>query len=133
MLRQQRCNLCRFLAFLLPASEGWGKVIFSVCSYLWGGGGGYPLPRSRWGYPFPGPGKGSRGWGTPIQVRSQGGGGGGEGQGVSPPRSDPRMGVGGTPYQNSIVCTCYTADGMPLAFTQEDCLVIHVSSCNHMT
>ena len=24
--------------FLPPASEGWGKVIFSVCSYLEGGG-----------------------------------------------------------------------------------------------
>ena len=27
---------------LPPASEGWGKVMFSVCSH--GGGGGYPYP-----------------------------------------------------------------------------------------
>ena len=47
---------------LPPASEGWGKVIFSVCSHLWGGGypisglvGGVPHPRSGWG-------------GTPSQV-----------------------------------------------------------------
>ena len=59
---------------LPPASEGWGKVIFSVCPHLReeGGypvpglwvGGGYPIPglggevphpRSRWrgGYPIP--------------------------------------------------------------------------------
>ena len=29
--------------FLPPASEGWGKVIFSVCSHL-RGEGGYPIP-----------------------------------------------------------------------------------------
>ena len=32
----------------------------------------------------------------------------------------------GTPYQNSIACTCYVLDGMPLAFTQEDFLVIYL-------
>ena len=30
------------LYFLPPASEGWGKVMFSVCSHL-GGGGGVPI------------------------------------------------------------------------------------------
>ena len=30
---------------------------------------------------------------------------------------------GGTPYRNSIACTCYAAGGMPLAFTQKDFLV----------
>ena len=38
---------------LPPTSEGWGKVIFSVCSHLWGGG--YPISGLRWG-------------GTPFQV-----------------------------------------------------------------
>ena len=108
---------------------------------------GYPFPgpgRGRWGrYPLVrsdirmGVGQG-RGWGdTPphpgqipgqgwvplIQVRSQDGGGGRAGVGQVPPsRSDPRM--GGTPYWNSIACTCYTAGSMPLAFTQEDFLVL---------
>ena len=47
-----------------------------------------------------------RGGGYPSQVRSQDRGG------------------GGTLYWNSIVCTCYAAGGMPLAFTQEYFLVI---------
>ena len=29
---------------LPPASEGWGKVMFSVCSHIWGGGGQVQLP-----------------------------------------------------------------------------------------
>ena len=33
------------------------------------------------------------------------------------------LGWGGTPYRSSIACTCYTAVGMPLAFTQDDFLV----------
>ena len=56
--------------FLPPASEGWGKVIFSVCPHLQGGEGtpsqvwvrGIPHPRSG-GYPVPG-----LGGGTPFQV-----------------------------------------------------------------
>ena len=90
--------------------------------------GGYSLPRSGWGYPSqvphpdlgrgyppPGPGKGvppcpdlRRGNPPPIQNRS-----------------GPRM--GGTPNRNRLACTCYTAGGMPLAFTQEDFLVLTVS------
>ena len=69
--------------FLPPASEGWRKVMFSLCPPFRGGGtpsqvwvgGGYPIsglgrgvphPRSRWGggYPIPGSGRG----GTPSQV-----------------------------------------------------------------
>ena len=30
----------------------------------------------------------------------------------------------GTPNGNSTACTCYTADGVPLAFTQEDFTVL---------
>ena len=57
---------------------------------------GYPHPRS-WDTPIPG-------WGYyPDQVPGQ---------------------EGGTPNWNSIGCTCYTAGGMPLAFTQEDFLFI---------
>ena len=39
------------LAFLLPASEGWGKVIFSLCVsvHTSTGGGGVPHFRSGWG------------------------------------------------------------------------------------
>ena len=33
------------------ASKGWGKVMFSVCSYRGGGGG--TLARSRWGRGYP--------------------------------------------------------------------------------
>ena len=109
--------------------------IFSLFTSVEGGGypiqptgRGYPHLRSGWGYPFqrqdPHP---------PVQVRSQDRGGRGTalsrsdprmmGWGRVPPsRSDPRMG-GGTPYQNSIACTCYAAGSMPLAFTQEDFLV----------
>ena len=36
------CTYCLiFFLLLLPASEGWGKVIFSVCSHL--RGEGYPV------------------------------------------------------------------------------------------
>ena len=70
------------IVLLPPASEGWGKVIFSVCSHL--PGGGVPRPRSMgrcgtafqvWmvggylGYP-PGQvwmvGVGGGTWGTPL-------------------------------------------------------------------
>ena len=45
--------ICRCWSSLLPpASEGWRKVIFSVCSHLrGGGGGGYPLPANWWWVP----------------------------------------------------------------------------------
>ena len=45
------------------------------------------------------------GWGTPVQVPGQEG--------------------GATPNWNRIACTCYTAGGMSLAFTQKDFLVLH--------
>ena len=80
------------------------------------------------GYPFPGP----AGGGGQYQVRSQDGGWGGYpsgqipgwGVGWVPPYQGQILECGGnTPCWNSIVCTCYTAGGMPLAFTQEDFLV----------
>ena len=42
---------------------------------------------------------------------------------------------GGTPIrQSSIASTCYPADSMPLAFTQEDFLVLHkITRCNRLT
>ena len=80
--------------------------MFSLCPHLRGrgrGGGLPPHPRSRWG-----------GGSTPSQVQT-----------------------GGTPVQDwmgypplsirrqiSIASTCYAAGGIPLAFTQEDFLVL---------
>ena len=117
-----------------------------------GGVGGYPLPRSRC-YPpslcpgqIPGWGEmGAGGMGVPLSRSRQG-------WGYPLSRSDPRMvgqaiapfqvqvgvggqgyhphpgqipGHGGTPYWNSIACTCYVVGSMHLAFTQEDFLVIY--------
>ena len=59
-------------------------------------GGGYPFP-SGGGHPFPG---------------LDGGRGYPPGKGVPPP------------HQTSTACTCYAAGGVPLAFTQEDFLVL---------
>ena len=110
------------------------------------GGGGYPLPRSGLGG-VPGPGRGyplpSSRWGVPpSQVQAGGHPLLRPGKGVLP--YSPTLGRGsphlelGTGYPppgirkgvppplqtwNSIACTCYTAGGMPLAFTQEDFLV----------
>ena len=94
---------------LSPASKGWWEVLFSVCqSTPQQGGGttilgqdrgkGYSPLSAGWGTPLP------AGWGYPSPPPA-----------VQVPRQD---GVGG-----GIACTCYTADGMPLAFTQEDFLV----------
>ena len=88
--------------------------------------GGTPFPGLDWGYPLQMVWVGD----TPSQVRT------GRhlsrtgwvyphpdlGRGPLPPRrSGPR--VGGTPYHNSLTCSCYAVGGMPLAFTQEDFLV----------
>ena len=87
------------IIFLPPASEGWGKVMFSqVCVRSQGGGGGVPQshvlsqvtgPRSFLGD-------------TPVLAR-------------------------GVPHPwpgDSRASTCYTARGMPLAITQEDFLFL---------
>ena len=133
--------------FLPPASEGWGRYCFRRCLSVHRGAvtpstshntstgpmsslGGLPhlhlhtiilplipcpfhgvphlhpiilplVPCPFWGYPSPRWGD----WGTPQP-----------GQDGVPPPPPP-------PGQNSRTRTCYAAGGMPLAFTQEDCLV----------
>ena len=88
-------------------------------------GGGIPHPGSGWGVPHPRSGRGggctpSQVWtgGTPSQVWMGGYLG-----------YPPQPGLDGVPSpphrQSSIASTCYAAGGMPLAFTQEDFLVIH--------
>ena len=72
-------------------------------------GRGY-LP--RWGTYLPGEGY------LPSQL--------GGGVPTFPSRGVPTFPGGGAPYWSSIACTCYAAGGMPLAFTQEDFLVVHV-------
>ena len=71
---------------------------------------GYPNTRSEWGVS---PSQVRMGVPIPIQVRSQVG-----------------MG-GGTPNRNTTACTFYSAGGMPLAFTQEDFLVICAHTILH--
>ena len=117
------------------------------------GGGGFPLPRSGFGggYPVPGLDSGvpsSQVWtgvphcqiwmGVPttsgldgstptVQTWEEGTPYPDLGRGTPHPGQVPGWG-GGTPYQNSIAYTCYAAGGMPLAFTQEDFLVLKSSS-----
>ena len=91
-------------------------------------GGGVPHLRSRWGVPHLRSGGGtpsrSGGWGVPHHRSG--------GWGV--PRVPPNQVwmVGGYPgypppmRQSSIASTCYAADGVPLAFTQEDFLVMNL-------
>ena len=156
------------LYFLPPASEGWEKVIFSLCVSVHTsmGGGGVPQPGlDGGGYP-------SQVWmvgGVPQQGLDGGGGTsarsgwwgvppsqvwmvGVPGQvlgtphhpdlaGVPPPTMTgwgtphhdwmgypPTMTGWGTPHHDppppSIASTCYAAGDMPLAFTQEDFLVL---------
>ena len=83
-------------------------------SQVWGGTpAGVPLQSASWGTPHRS---------TPLSA-SQGGYPGYSPTGVPlHPGQIPGWG-GGTPYRSSIACTCYTAVGMPLAFTQEDFLV----------
>ena len=84
--------------------SGWGRGVPPSC--WWGGVGN--IPSQARGYPHP-----DLGWAPcPGQVPGQDGGG------------------GSSPNQNSMVCTCYAAGGMPLAFTQEDFLVKSVFLVN---
>ena len=78
------------ITFLPPASEGWGKVMFSVCSHLWE----YSILAKV---------------GTPRQSRHTPG----QGRYTPWPRQVPLPAKVGTPRR-----TCYTAGGMPLAFMQ---------------
>ena len=43
--------------------------------------------------------------------------------GSTSPHPGKIPGQGGTPYLSGIACTCYAVGGVPLAFTQEGCLV----------
>ena len=116
----------KILRFLLlpPASEGWGKVIFPVCSQP---GGGYPI-HSQQGVPHPSPMGG-----TPIQSQQSVPQQGQYGEPPRPPCQDwmeypCRIGCGYSPRgKSSGVSTCYAAGGMLLAFTQEVFLVIIIS------
>ena len=130
-------NLSLKMSYLLPASEGWGKVTFSVCSHIWGEvphpglGWGGTLAWSRWwGGVIP-----SQGWGVPSQVWMVGGtltrsrwlegtpvrsGWWGE---CTPLARSGWWGYRPPTRQSSIVSTCYAAGSMPLAFMQEDFLV----------
>ena len=154
---------------LLPASKGWGKVLFSVCLSVHTSMGGR-------GYPVPGLGGGGTlsqiwwGGGTPSQVWMVGGtkctarpGLDGvpptimTGWGTLPLWLDgypptmtgwvtplhhhdwmgyPSPWLDGVPpiRQSNITSTCYAAGSMPLAFTQEDFVVLYYfqldASCN---
>ena len=133
--------------FYRPPSEGWGKVIVSVCSHR--GGGGFPGPGLRSGGGSQSqilggvPGLRFSGGGGPSLRFSGGGypvsdflGGGGNLDSVKGKIFDTRFGLihvqtgeknfcQGTPPPPAIARNCYgyAAGGMPLAFTQEDFLV----------
>ena len=169
--------------YLPTASEGWGKVMFSVCPHpkgdtpvrsrwgapqpglmggvggvLWPGpiggvpqpgptGDGVPQPRwrgvsqpgltggcpsqvwwdtqgvvpragmgtpTRSGWVYPSCGTPWQGWGIPHQVRTRG----------VPKMGYPPAGMGYPPVQDSRWSTWYVTVFVPLAFTQEDCLVL---------
>ena len=126
--------MCRLLP---PASEGWGKVLFSVCLSVHISGGG--VPQSGLGRRVPQSGLGgtpSQVWvgGTPSQVW-----GGTPSPGGVPHVQGGTPSLGGTPClggtpslvpppiaQSSIVSTCYAAGSASLAFTQEDFLVSYI-------
>ena len=71
------------MIFLPPASEGWGKVLFSVCQFTlrWGEGG---TPSCPWGG---GGGTSIRTGGTPIPGQYEGTSIPGQDRGDSHPRS----------------------------------------------
>ena len=113
--------LLSFVVYYRPIRK-MGKVLFSQVSVCLSTPGGYPVPDSfsrQWSQVLSG---GTPIWGTPQP---------GQDWGTSPAKSAwgtplARTGVPTPlPRQNSRASTCYTASGMPLAFTQEDFL-IHV-------
>ena len=136
-------------SLLPPASEGWGKVMFSVCSHLGGGGqvsqpmegGGGSGPASVGGgqVQLAGGGGGSgpaSGGGGQVQLAGGGGSGpasgggqvqlagGGVGQ-VQPGGGQVQLagGRGQSAGGGGVSILRPLAGGMPLAFTQEDFLV----------
>ena len=119
----------RLKVLLPPANKGWREVRFSqVCVRPRRGGGilqsqvlshgpwsqvlcmGYPPGQDRIKYPLARLGYPQPGLGYPP------------GQGMGCPQSEPPL----SPSQNSIISTCYTAGGMPLAVTQEDFLMFRI-------
>ena len=102
--------------FLPTSSEGWGKVMFSVCPYL--AGGGVPRPGQARGVSQPGPDGGypsqgvhKVGYTSPAVMGY-------------PPQPGPQGGVPPPPVQDNRWGTWYAAVGMPLEFTQ-DFFVFH--------
>ena len=102
---------------LPPASEGWGKVMFSVCSHLGGGGLGQSADGGGGGQVQPG-------GGGQVSQPTEGGGGqvsqptGGGGVRSSRGRGGQSAGWGG-----GVSILRPLAGDMPLASTQEDFLV----------
>ena len=99
-----------FFLMGVPHGKGYPPTI--------GTGWRYPPPNLGRGYPHADLGRGYPSvqiWerGTPPVQTWEGG---------TPP-IQVRLGGGGTPNRN-IACTCYAAGGMPIAFTQEDFLVL---------
>ena len=85
-------------------------------------GGGYPMS-GLGGYPISGPGGypiSGPGGGTPSQVQG--------GYPISGLGRYPISGPGYPPRQISIASSFYVAGGMPLAFTQEDFLVLFLTT-----
>ena len=132
------CNLTLLCTYLPPAYEVRGKVLLSHVSVHISGDRGYPIQLTK-GYPIPGPGRGypiqlvgvplpgsgrypipGLDGGTPSQVQAGGY------PGVPPPAPPPGLdGVTPPPSgYSSIASTYYAAGGMPLAFTQEEFLVL---------
>ena len=117
----------------LARSSWWGYL---VLPWLGLDGGGYPgYPHPGMAYPWPGmgyPPPSRPGWGTPPPwnwaTPRPGMGYPQHYQDLAgvPPWMEypPHLGWGTPPRQSSIASTCYAAGGMPLAFTQEDLLVI---------
>ena len=144
-VRRIQVSLMRF--YRPHPKDGEGNV-FSLSAPGWGGGYPYPImfcniSQNAMAQPLGGlpcqvqPGGGYRGGGHTPPARSAGGvpGRGVPWQGGTQVRyplpPHPRQvswggggyPAGGYPGQDNIGSTCYTAGGMPLAFTQEDFLV----------
>ena len=109
---------------LTPASEGWGKVIVSVCPHLQGGVGAVRHPRSEQASTLSQVQMGGThprsGWGVPHPRSRRGILHPADWGGVPHPRSRRGYPIPGT--------CCYAAGSVPLAFMQEDFLVFTKSS-----
>ena len=136
------------ILLLPPTSEGWGKVLFSVCQSTSRGRVGYPSQVWRGVNPIPGLGREGDTWVPPNQVwmgyppqtwdrvpPRPGTGYPPDLGWVTPPQTwdgvppgpemeySPQTWDGVPPLTWGIASTCYAKGSMPLAFTQEDFLV----------